>query len=112
MGLVTVVVCEMIALLTLLLEQRQPDPAIVPFALDVEFAVEILLRRQVRIGEGRHAADRYVLVKFGDGRIAIGLAEIRGDIPVLVRIVGQRRLRREIGRVQIRADSWRAASDR
>ena len=87
-----------------LLEQRQPDPAIVPLPLDVQFAGEILLRRQIRIGEGRNAADRDVLVELGDGRIAIGLAEIGGDVPVLVRIVGQRRLRREIGRVRVPAD--------
>ena len=56
-GLVTRLVCEMIALLVLSSNSGQPDPAVVPFALDIQFAIEILLRRQVRIGEGRHAVD-------------------------------------------------------
>ena len=38
-----------------LLEQRQPDPAIAPFTLDVQFAGEVLLGLQERIGEGRDA---------------------------------------------------------
>ena len=48
-----------------------------------------------RTGDAAHAD---VLVEFGHCRVAVGFAEIRGDVPVLVGVERQRRLRREIGR--------------
>ena len=66
-----------------------PDPAIIPVPLDIELAGEILFRLEVGIGKGRNTAHREVLVELDHRRVPIRLAEIRGDVPVLVRIVGE-----------------------
>ena len=79
--------------------------------LDVQLAAEILLRRQIRVGEGCDAVDGDVLIKLRDGRIAVGLAERRGDVPVPGQVVGHRRLRREVGGAELGLVSRRGGGD-
>ena len=70
--------------------------------LDIQFAIQVLLRRQVGIGEGRNAPHGDILVELGNRRITGGLAKIRRDVPILVGIIGQRSLGREIRRREAR----------
>jgi hypothetical protein len=58
LGAVAVVVCEMIALFTLSSNSVSRTRPSLQWRSTTNSPVEVLLGRQIRIGEGRYAADR------------------------------------------------------